>query len=76
MRVVHLDCPLRIKILEAAAAEFVNPNHILQRTGDEKVLLFQAELFALGLFIIGIQNAGDGFRFRLSCRQPRRSLQD
>ena len=61
MGIVELGCEIIIKIVEGFIHVQVDANHILQRTGNKKVLLFQAQLLALELFIIGVQYFSDGF---------------
>ena len=41
MRVVQLRSPMRIEVRESLAAHQVQANHVLQRAGDEEVLLLQ-----------------------------------
>src|SRR5215472_3324308 len=56
MRIVHLNRPLAMKILDRPPPAEMNANHVLQRAGDEEILLLQAEALALEAFIVGIQD--------------------
>jgi hypothetical protein len=69
MRVVQLGGPVRIKLVEPLAAGEMQANHVLQRAGDEEVLLRQPQPFAdLGL-VVRIEHLGEWFPTRPSRRR-------
>ena len=62
MGVVELAGELFVETVQAVATVQVDRDHILQRAGDKKVLLLQAQLFTLHGFIVRVQHLGDVFR--------------
>src|SRR5210317_693393 len=65
MRIIELGCEIVKQVVQVIVELQMNPNHVLQRTGDKKILLLESQLLALKLFIIGIEHLGYGFRFYL-----------
>src|SRR6476646_3429861 len=60
MGVVQLRRPAVREALQRLSSRQLQANHVLQGTGDEKVLLLQPELLArLGL-VVRIEDLGDG----------------
>ena len=62
MRVVHLnggffrqELPIGIRLAKPA-------NRVGQRTGDEEIFLHEPEFAPLLRMVVGIENAGEGFR--------------
>ena len=56
VRVVHLDGPFAMEVLDAPTLPQMETNHILQGARGEKVLLLQAQPLALNPFIVRIQD--------------------
>ena len=65
MRVVELHRPLFVELLEGPLQRHLQPNHVLQRAGDEEVLLLQPKRLALGYFVVWIEHLGDVLRVHL-----------
>ena len=57
--VVELGGELFVEGVELAAAGQVGANHVLQGAGDEEELLFQPQLLALNLLVVGVEDFGD-----------------
>src|SRR6516225_10980982 len=49
--------------LDRLALEFQQPQYVLQRAGDEEVLLSEAQALARVRLVVRIENLGQGFRF-------------
>src|SRR5215472_4910266 len=49
--------------LDRLALEFQQPQHVLQRAGDEEVLLSEAQALARLRLVVRIENLGQSFRF-------------
>jgi hypothetical protein len=57
------------KLSRSQVAE-LQPDHVLQRAGDEEVLLLEAQLLAgLGL-VVGVEHLGDGLGLHLFVTAP------
>ena len=65
MRVVELNGPVLRELVEPLAPHQVQPDHVLQRAGDEEILLRQTQALSRIGLVVRIQNLGDGFRNRL-----------
>ena len=61
MSVVELDRAALMKDLDGVTVEEVAADHVLQGAGGEEVLLLQAKLFAVDVFVVGIEDLGDVF---------------
>ena len=61
MGIIELTLESLMEIIETVMNKEMGAYHILQGTGDQKVLLFQPQLFSLELFIVGIKHLGNGF---------------
>src|SRR5271154_3895880 len=59
MGVVQLNRPVTVELGYRTAAQPMQPEHVLQRAGGEKILLLEAKPFAAQLFVVGIQDLGD-----------------
>ena len=68
----ELGGELFVEGVELAAAGQVGANHVLQGAGDEEELLFQPQLLALNLLVVGVEDFGDVLGDGLCC-PPRRS---
>ena len=60
MCVVHLEDKLLGKLLDIIVGLQIFLDRRLKGSGDEEVLLFQAQLFTLIIVVIGIKNVADG----------------
>ena len=67
--VIQLRGKSCVKLLQASSLSKMKANHVLQGTGYEEVLLFEAQLFALQWFVIGIEHFGNVLRghFLFNC---------
>ena len=61
MRVVQLHGELQVELVHAELLRAQDAQHVLQRTGHEEVLLFQAQLLAARLIIVGVEHLADVF---------------
>ena len=59
MGVVHLDGEGAMQVGERAVLRLLDLDDVLQRAGDEEELLFQTQLLALNLLVVGVENLGD-----------------
>ena len=59
MRIVQLPRPKLCKVMQAAPKAQVGANHVLQRAGNEKILLFKPQAFALFRLIIRVKDLGE-----------------
>ena len=61
MSIIELALEVFKEIIQAVVDKQVDTDHVLQGAGHEKILLFQPQLFPLELFVIGVEDLGDGF---------------
>ena len=59
MGVIELECQRGVQFVERFSFVLLDTNHILQRAGDKKELLFQAELLAGSGCIIRVEDLGN-----------------
>ena len=61
---VSLSCTAKLsgKRVQALPAQQVDADHVLERAGDEEILLRQAQLLADLRLVVGIEDLGDGLR--------------
>ncbi len=62
MRVVKLDGDLVREVIERRIGFEVAAQDVLQRSRDEKVLLFEPQLLAHGRIVIGVEHLGYALR--------------
>ena len=72
MRVVQLHGELLVEALQRNLLPAHDAQHVLQRAGDEEVLLLQPQLLALDRLVVRIEHLGDVLRDDLLVA-PRRS---
>src|SRR5215472_8113410 len=70
MRVVQLNGPVRMELTQWLAAPHKQADHVLERTGHEKVLLFEPELLACFRLVVGIKHLRNGLRGDLLLHRP------
>ena len=63
--IVELDREALMEAVQIFSPQQVNMDHILQRTGNEEVLLRQPEHFPHCGLVIGVEHLGDGLRDHL-----------
>ena len=73
MRVVELDGELLVEVLHRQVLRAQDAEHVLQRTGDEEVLLLQPQLLALQLVVVRIQHLAEVLRRDLAVHRAVRS---
>ncbi len=62
MRIVQLDAVHFMKALDGQSAADALAQHVLDRAGDEEILLLQAQTLAFQLLVVGVEDLGDRFR--------------
>ena len=70
VRVVQLDHGLVRKLVPVAVLEAEAAENVIQRTGDEEVLLLEPQFPALRRTVVGIQHLADVFRVDLLLHGP------
>ena len=70
MRIVELNRPLAVKRVDARPGREMNAQHVLQRAGNEEILLFEPQDLALSDFVVGVQHLGDVFGLDLVADGP------
>ena len=65
MGVVELDGELLVEALGRDLLHADDAQHVLQRAGDEEVLLLEPQLLALDLLVVRIEHLGDVLRGHL-----------
>ena len=59
MRIVHLEGCLLIELVDIAVLSLVLCNRLLNRRGDEKVLLLEPQLLAGIVVVVRVKNLDD-----------------
>ena len=59
--IVELDGKVAGKLTQVTSEQLVKSQHVLERAGNEEILLLEPQLFALDRFIVGVEHLGDVF---------------
>ncbi len=68
--VVQLDAEHFMEAFQRQALAFAQAQHVLDRAGHEEILLLQAQLLALHLLVVGVEDFGNVFRIDLILHRP------
>ena len=70
MGIIELYREVEVEVVQGLELQQVQPDHVLEGAGNEKILLPQPKHLALKLLVVGIQDLGDILRLDLFRHRP------